>query len=212
MTHSVRRALASRDSDATQSVKSVFVKWSSEIPSDPSTSAATCSETLDANGNSEVTAPRRWEIRSAQADFRFSQADARPQLQADLLGQQKSDLPRELDAVGGARVGEDRAHDTLEGARPRGVDAVAEDQVVLNAAHGRYCLRDELGDGELPGIEPLVERAQGIERLPLTGPSPRCSGTRRSKRRRRAAGRSARRKEDRWEEGTGGRRRSRPRD
>ena len=64
--------MASRDSDATHSVKSVFVKWSSEIPSAPSTSAATCSETLDANGNSEVTAPRRWEIRSAQADFRLA--------------------------------------------------------------------------------------------------------------------------------------------
>lgn len=99
----------------------------------------------------------------------LSQADARPQLQANLLGQQKSDLPRKLDAIRRACVGKDRAHDTLEGARPRGGNAAAEDQVILNAAHSGDSLRDELGDRELPGAESLIERAQGIERL-LDGP------------------------------------------
>ena len=74
----------------------------------------------------------------------LGQADARPQLQANLLGQQESDLPRELDAIGSARVGKDRAHDALKGARPRRVDAMAEDQVILDAAHGGNSLRDEL--------------------------------------------------------------------
>lgn len=42
---------------------------------------------------------------------------------------------------------------------------MAEDQVILNAAHSGDSLRDELGDRELPGAESLIERAQGIERL-----------------------------------------------
>lgn len=42
---------------------------------------------------------------------------------------------------------------------------MAEDQVILNAAHSGDSLRDKLGDRELPGAESLIERAQGIERL-----------------------------------------------